>query len=91
MFAWALARSAALAERDEAAQWALARAMEADASASADRRVTQKDRRSSARPWADASFGRRAEDILRDDLADAERALRDAEKRLAEIEARESA
>jgi predicted DNA-binding transcriptional regulator AlpA len=39
-----------------------------------DRREDSKDRRSAARPWAEGSSGRRAEDALRQDLADAEQA-----------------
>lgn len=90
LLAWGLSRSAAIGDRHEAEQQEFARAFGAEAAA-VDRRVGPKDRRSSARPWADGSLGRRAEDVLREDLAEAERALRDAEKRLSEIEARESA
>ncbi len=53
--------------------------------------VRAKDRRAAARPWAENSSGRRAEDALRQVLADVEQALRDAEARLAEIEGRQSA
>jgi hypothetical protein len=87
MFAWALARSAALEDR------AVTAALE-DRAVAADTPVDRRaggDRRSSTRPWAGRSPGRRAEDLLRDDLADDERALLEAERRLAEVEARRSA
>lgn len=57
----------------------------------ADRRVGSDDRRAQERPWASEAPGRRAEDVLRRDLADARRALADAESRIAAIEARRSA
>ncbi len=86
LFAWCLARAAAVGDRDQLEQLAFARAVEAE-----ERRAGPEDRRVADRPWADKAPGRRAEDALRQDLADAHRALRNAEKRLAEIEARQSA
>ena len=47
-----------------------------------DRRVENGDRRKRSRPWVAAAPGRRAEDVLRKDIADARRALADAEARL---------
>ncbi len=90
LFAWALARSAAIADRDQLEALGSERALEAEKRV-LDRRDGPEDRRSAARPWAEASSGRRAEDALRQDLADAEQALKDAEARLDEIEARQSA
>jgi len=84
LFAWALARSAAIGDREDPEQLNLARAL-------FDRRRAPEDRRSATRPWAESSPGRRAEDALRQDLADAEDALKDAEVRLTEIEERRSA
>jgi hypothetical protein len=83
LFAWTQGRSAGMALEFK-------RALEADKRA-LDRREGSKDRRVAARPWAENSSGRRAEDALRQDLADVEQALRDAEARLAEIEGRQSA
>ena len=87
--------AAALGEQSHSGPLALealesARAFDADKRA-LDRREGSKDRRAAARPWAENSSGRRAEDALRQDLADAEQALTDAEARLAEIEGRQSA
>jgi len=90
LLVWALARSAAIGDRDQLEQLDFARALEADKSA-LDRRLDREDRRAITRPWTESMSGRRAEDALRQDLADAERALEDAEIRLAEIEARQSA
>ena len=90
LFAWALARSAAIADRNQLEALEFKRALEADKRA-LDRRDGSEDRRAAARPWAEGSSGRRAEDALRQDLADAKRALRDAEARLAEFEGRQSA
>ena len=87
---WFLARSAAIADRDQLEALEFARALKADKRA-LDRRDGPEDRRSAVRPWAEVSSGRRAEDALRQDLADAKRALRDAEARLAEVEGRQSA
>ncbi len=87
---WTLARSAAIADRNQLEALEFERAFEAEQRA-VDRRDGPEDRRSAARPWAEDSSGRRAEDALRQDLADAERALRDAEARLAEFEGRQSA
>lgn len=89
-FAWGLARAAAVGDRDQLEQLASARAVEAEAQAP-ERRAGPEDRRAATRPWAGKAPGRRAEDALRQDLDDAHRALRGAEERLAEIEARESA
>ena len=89
LLVWALARSAAIGDRDQLEQLDFARALEADKSA-LDRRLDREDRRAITRPWTESMSGRRAEDALRQDLADAERALEDAEIRLAEIEARQS-
>ena len=90
LFAWALARAAAVGDRDQREQIELQRAVEAEQSAT-ERRVGSEDRRSAARPWAATAPGRRAEDVLRRDLAEAHRILNDAEDRLQEIEARQSA
>jgi hypothetical protein len=84
LFVWALARSAAIGDRDQLEQLDFARALEADKSA-LDRRLDREDRRAITRPWTESMSGRRAEDALRQDLADAEHALEDAE-----IEARQS-
>jgi hypothetical protein len=89
LFGWALARSAAIGDRDQLEQLDFARALEADKSA-LDRRLNREDRRAITRPWTESMSGRRAEDALRQDLADADHALKDAEIRLAEIEARQS-
>jgi hypothetical protein len=89
LFVWALARSAAIGDRDQLEQLDFARALEADKSA-LDRRLDREDRRAITRPWTESMSGRRAEDALRQDVADAEHALEDAEIRLAEIEARQS-
>ena len=92
LFVWALARSAAIGDRDQLEQLEqldFARALEADKSA-LDRRLDREDRRAITRPWTESMSGRRAADALRQDLADAEHALEDAEIRLAEIEARQS-
>ena len=93
LFVWGLARSAAVGDRDQLEQLAWARAVEADEAQGRldSRRVGSDDRRTETRPWASAAPGRRAEDILRRDLAEAHRALSDAEERLVEIEARQSA
>lgn len=90
LFAWSLSRSAAIGDRDQLEQVVLEHAIEADASA-ADLRVGPQDRRAGARPWATRVTGRRAEDVVRRDIADAERALSDAQHRLAEIEGRQTA
>ena len=84
LFVWALARSAAIGDRDQLEQLDFARALEAEKSAP-DRRLDREDRRAITRPWTESMSGRRAEDALRQDLADAEHALEDAE-----IEARQS-
>jgi hypothetical protein len=89
LFAWGLARAAAVGDRDRLEQLAFARAVAEEQAP--ERRRSPEDRRAATRPWAAAALGRRAEDLLRQDLAEAHRALRDAEARLAEIEARESA
>ncbi len=73
LFAWALARSAAIADRNQLEALESEHARVADKRA-LDRREGSKDRRSAARPWAEGSSGRRAEDTLRQDLADAEQA-----------------
>lgn len=90
LFAWGLARAAAVGDRDQLEQLASANAAEAEEQAP-ERRTGPEDRRAATRPWVDKAPGRRAEDVLREDLADAHRALRGAEERLAEIEARQSA
>ena len=89
LFAWSLVRVAAIGDRRELEQMDQ-RAVEADLRTS-DRRVGPEDRRDAIRPWAVEATGRRAEDALRRNLAEAHRLLRDAETRLAEIEARQSA
>jgi hypothetical protein len=53
-----------------------------------ERREGPVDRRSSARPWAGASPGRRREDELRAEAEEARRALWDAEARLADEQRR---
>ena len=90
LLTWGLARSAAIADRDQLEALEFERALEAEKCA-LDRRDGPEDRRSAARPRPEDSSGRRAEDALRQDLIDAEHALRDAEARLAEIEALQSA
>lgn len=90
LFAWALARSAAIGDREEAEQAEFARAIEADVLA-LDRRSRLEDRRGTTRPWARSSRGRRTEDALRQELADAQRALKDAQDRLGEFKSRRSA
>ncbi len=90
LFVWGLARSAALGDRDQLEQLAFTRAAEVQES-TPEGRTGPEDRRATTRPWASVAPGRRAEDVLRQDLADAHRALRDAEQRLVEIEARRSA
>jgi hypothetical protein len=83
-----LLRSAALTDRDEVAELELIEAVGVGM-AWPDRRVGQ--RRSSSRPWANASPGRRAEDLLRKaDRDDAARAF-DEEKNLSNGEGRQSA
>ena len=89
LFAWGLARAAAIGDRVELEQMDQ-RAVEADLRTSY-RRDGPQDRRDAVRPWAVEATGRRAEEALRRDLAEAHRLLRDAETRLAEIEARQSA
>jgi hypothetical protein len=85
---WRLLRSAALTDRDEASELELVEAVGVGMSWP-DRRAEQ--RRSSTRPWATASPGRRAEDRLRKaDLDEAARAF-DEEKNLSNGESRESA
>jgi hypothetical protein len=87
LLVWRLLRSAALTDRDEAAELELIEAVAVGMSWP-DRRAGQ--RRSSTRPWA-TSQGRRAEDRLRKaDLDDAARAF-DEEKNLSNEESRESA
>ena len=90
LFAWSLARAAANGDRDQLAQVGWARAAEA-AAVRVDRRAGVQDRRVSTRPWADQAPGRRSEDVLRRELADAQRALAEAETRLDEAEARRTA
>ncbi len=89
LFAWGLARAAAMGDRVELEQMDQ-RAVEADLGAS-ERRADPLDRRDGIRPWAVEATGRRAEDAIRRDLAEAHRLLRDAETHLAELEARQSA
>ena len=90
LFIWGLARAAASGDRDQLAQVAWAQAVEADGQWE-DRRAGVQDRRVFTRPWADQAPGRRSEDVLRRELADAQRALADAETRLEEAEARRTA
>ena len=89
LFAWGLARAAAIGDRLELGH-ADERAVEADLRTS-DRRVGREYRRDGIRPWTVEATGRRPEDALRRNLAEAHRLLRDAETRLAEIEAHQSA
>ncbi len=90
LFVWGLARAAAIGDRDQLEQLESKRAVEADIRP-LDPRVGPEDRRGANRPWVAKAPGRRAEDVLQDELAEAHRALTDAEARLAEIEARRSA
>lgn len=90
LFVWGLARAAAMGDDNQRERMELERALDADMSG-LDQRVGPDDRRGATRPWSAKGPGRRAEDALRQDLAEAHRALRDAEARLAEIEARRSA
>ncbi len=87
---WGLSRAAAIGDRDQREQVDLAHAVEADR-LMPDRRDGAADRRATGRPWAVEAPGRRTDDVLRRERAEAHRALRDAEARLAEIEARRSA
>ncbi len=90
LFAWALARAAALGDRDQLEQPAFARSVEAGERVG-ERRAGPPDRRAATRPWVAKAPGRRVEDRLPQRLAGAHRALRDAEERIAWIEARRSA
>lgn len=90
LFVWSLGRAAAIGDRDQLERMELERAFDAETRA-LDERIGPEDRRTTTRPWAAKASGRRAEDALRADLAEAHRALRDAEARLAEIEERRSA
>lgn len=89
LFAMSLGRAAAIG--DEVQREQILTAERAHELRVEDRRSGEEDRRAQGRPWATEAPGRRAEDVLRRDLADARRALVDAEERLAEIEARRSA
>jgi len=71
LYAWALARAAAIGDRPELEQMDQ-RAVEADLRTS-HRRVGPEDRRDAIRPWAVEATGRRAEDALRRNLAEAKR------------------
>jgi hypothetical protein len=53
-----------------------------------ERRVGPPDRRSATRPWASGSPGLREADKLRAEVAERQQRLREAELRLAEVEAR---
>lgn len=86
LFAWALARAAALGDRDPLEQLASAGAVEAEARAY-ERRAGLEDRHTVTRPWTGKAPGRRAQDARRQDRDD----LPDAEERLGEVEARQSA
>ena len=88
VFGLALGRAAAIGDNNAGLE-GLAReaAGEVDMT-DVDRRIGSEDRRVDGRPWAGKAPGRRAEDVLRQDLAEARRALADAEARLGEIEAR---
>jgi hypothetical protein len=90
VFAVALGRAAAIGDRTQQAQveWDLAELVRMS---TAERRVATDDRRAERRPWAAQAPGRRAEDVLRQEIAEAHRALGDAQARLQEIERRESA
>ena len=88
VFCMALGRAAAIGDNNvplEDLAWEPASEVEMS---DVDRRVGSEDRRIDGRPWASQAPGRRAEDVLRQDLAEARRALADAETRLAEFEAR---
>ncbi len=67
-------------DREETERADYARALEAEEPA-LDRRSGPEDRRAAIRPWARRSPGRRTEDALRQDLADAEPALKDAQEK----------
>ena len=90
LFAWGLARAAAIGDRDQVERTEFKRALEADTLA-LDPRVGPADRRRARRPWAVKASGRRTEDALRHELVETRRALRDLEARLAELETRRSA
>ena len=96
LLVWTLGRAAAVGDReavgdrDMEEHLKLRRTLEAEQSAT-ERRAGSHDRRTVARRWAATAPGRRQEDQLGRDLTEARRALKDAETRLQEIEARQSA
>ena len=53
-----------------------------------ERRLGLPDRRATGRPWETEAPGRRREDVLRAELAEARQRLEEAEDRLAEAELR---
>ena len=90
LFAWGLARAAALGDRDQLKQLASAGSVEAGERVG-ERRAGPQDRRAATRPSAAKAPGRRVDEGRPQRLAGAQRALRDAEERIAWIEARRSA
>lgn len=90
LFVWALARAAAIADRHQLEQTDLASVLDAGVR-TRDRRVGPADRRAAIRPWAIGAPGRRADDLLRRELAEERRMLRDAEADEAVAEGRQSA
>jgi hypothetical protein len=81
-FAFALGRVAARADQLET------KAGVAASSPLVDRRTDPVDRRAAGRAWESTSPGRRQEDILRAELAEAKQRLEEAEARLAVAESR---
>ena len=69
---------------------AAARGDEPELQALVDRREGPVDRRTTGRPWDDAAPGRRREDVLRAELAEARQQLEAAEARLAEHQSRQA-
>ena len=82
-YAWALARAAAIGDREDLQLMSRARV-----SPLVLARSGPADRRASRRPWGNQAPGRRSGDALRWEVEEAERALRRAEAELASYEAR---
>lgn len=83
VFVWALARSAAIADRSEVETMRQGQPSRRYAT-----RTSTPDRRASRRPWGDRSPGRRSGDALRWEAEEARQALIAAEARLVAFEAR---
>ena len=84
VFVWGLARAAATGDRQD-----LDRVI-GESKRLRDRREGPADRREAPRPWASASSGRRADDALVREVAEAQQALREAQSKLARSEVREA-